>query len=99
MSDKVSAALLAVAEITRAKWSDATAQYILRELSAHPEADVLYALRRCARECKYPVSLSDILERLPKPPPAAPYHRMITDARPSNGELKRLTDKALKDMP
>ena len=100
MSEKVSAALLAVGEITRAKWSDATVQYMLKELSAHQESDVLYALRKCAKECKFPVTLSDILTRLGRPPPAAPYHRLIPKYdRTHNGGVQAIARKAIKKMP
>ena len=44
--------------------SEATARALVAELSGYPEPQVLAALARCKAECKYRLSLADVIERM-----------------------------------
>ena len=65
MSDKLKSELAVTLELTGTKLSDIGIEAILAELSAYPEAGVVEALKRCRRECKYRMSLADVIERMP----------------------------------
>ena len=80
MSDRITAPLLAVCDLTRAKWADETVRYAVAELGEYQERDVLNAIRRCAKECKFPVTLADIVDRLAYKPATVPYHRPFPEA-------------------
>lgn len=64
MSAKIIDALTVVAEITGATLSVPAIKGIAMELAQHPEHEVLKALAKCKRECKYKLTLADILERI-----------------------------------
>ena len=64
MSAKIIDALTVVAEITGATLSVPAIKGIAMELAQHPEHEVLKALAKCKRECKYRLTLADILERI-----------------------------------
>lgn len=64
MNTKIVQALAIAADVTGTEFSEATARFILRELEAYPEQAALEALRRCCREVKGRLTLSDILSRL-----------------------------------
>ncbi|HEX4843170.1 MAG TPA: hypothetical protein VFV57_05825 [Limnobacter sp.] len=67
MSAKIIDALTVVAEITGATLSVPAIRGMAMELAQHPEDAVLKALARCKRECKYRLTLADVLERLSVP--------------------------------
>lgn len=66
MGDKVFIAktIGGVAEVIGHELSAAALEVMVRELDRYPETHVIGALHRCARECKYKLTLADILERL-----------------------------------
>lgn len=64
MSAKIIDALTVVAEITGATLSVPAIKGMVMELAQHPEHVVLNALAKCKRECKYRLTLADILERI-----------------------------------
>ncbi|WP_341237908.1 hypothetical protein [uncultured Limnobacter sp.] len=64
MSAKIIDALTVVAEITGANLTVPAIKGIAMELAQHPEHEVLKALAKCKRECKYRLTLADILERI-----------------------------------
>ena len=52
-------------EITRTRLSDAAVGSLVSELSRYHPAKVVHAIRRCKFECKRPVTLADLIERMP----------------------------------
>jgi len=54
----------AVAEVTGTELSKMALTVMVRDLSRYPQEQVIGALHRCARECKYKLALADIIERL-----------------------------------
>jgi len=73
--EEPSPALLQALAVTVAcigsEMSDSTARALVSELSAWPEPIVLAALARCKLECKYRLSLADVIERMPDGHPGA----------------------------
>ena len=65
MSDRVKSELAVTLELTGSTLTDIGLDAFLAELAAYLEADVVVALKRCRRECKYRISLADVLDRLP----------------------------------
>ena len=62
----ISALLIGALDATGTKMGDAGIAVIVGELKNHPPADVRTALSRCARESHGFLTLSDILERIPR---------------------------------
>ena len=67
--DKLLAATL---EITGTKLSDQAVNLMLNRLSRESPDAVKHALSRCAEECRFKVTLADILGRLPAKPDEVP---------------------------
>ena len=65
MSTKVKAAVGTALEVTGTKMSDVAMLAIVSRLKDEDENAVLAALERCMTECKYRLTLADIMERLP----------------------------------
>lgn len=78
---KLLEALTVASEVCGAPMSEISARFIVRELQQYPEADVLKALNRCARECKRSLTMADIIERIPdgRPSPNEAWARMPKD--------------------
>lgn len=57
-------ALAVTVALIGSEMSEATARALVSELSAYPEPAVLAALARCKLECKYRLSLADVIERM-----------------------------------
>lgn len=66
MSAKILQELMVTAEMTRADFSKEALKIMIYDLREHQENDVINALARCRRELTRPLSLPDILARLPK---------------------------------
>lgn len=66
--DKPSTSLLQALAVTVAviggEMSEATARALVAELREYPEDRVIAALARCKLECKYRLSLADVVERM-----------------------------------
>lgn len=62
--DAVIKALAVVCELTQTVYSDAAQKVVLAQLSGYPSAQVLKSLERCAAECKYKLTLADVIQRL-----------------------------------
>lgn len=62
--DQIVKTLAVVCEVTGTQVSPAAAQLMVHRLDAYPAFAVLAALKRCADECKYRLSLADIIERI-----------------------------------
>jgi len=71
MSEELIKTLGVVAEVMGHELSPNAARMMIAELSQYNEPMVLAALRRCARECKYKLSLADIISRLDDGRPGA----------------------------
>ncbi len=63
--------LAVVCEVTGTTVSDAAARLMVEELGTYPCAQVLGALRRCAKECKFKLTLADVIDRLDDGRPGA----------------------------
>jgi len=63
-SDGLLQALAVTLAAIGSEMSQATADVIAAELAAYPESQVLPALARCKTECKYRLSLADVIERI-----------------------------------
>lgn len=62
--------LAATVEVCGAGWSDATTRIVVDDLSQYPPAAVVAALAMCRRECKYKLTLADIIERIEQANPS-----------------------------
>lgn len=69
--DQVVKALAIVCELTATNYSDAAQQVILKQLGAYPVRQVLDSLSRCAAECKFKLTLADVIQRLEDGRPGA----------------------------
>lgn len=80
--DEIVKALAVVCELTGADFSQPARQYFLQELGGYGAADVLPALKACARECKRKLSLADVIEKIEEKrekDKAASYWAMLSD--------------------
>lgn len=84
--DDVRAMLVAVAEATGASLSPATIQVMMTRLRLYELDAVLSALDRCLLECKRPLTMADIVERMQQ-----------DDGRPGADEAWALCPKAEAD--
>lgn len=57
-------AIAVTAELTGGSLSEPAMEAMARELSNHPRAQALEALRRCARELRYRLTLAEVISRL-----------------------------------
>jgi hypothetical protein len=57
-------ALAVVCEVTGADFSNPAKLFLVRELESYGSAEVLTALRRCAREVTYKLALAHVIERI-----------------------------------
>jgi hypothetical protein len=57
-------ALAVVCEITGTSLSEAAQALVVKSLCAYPAPMVLQALTRCAQECKFKLTLADVISRL-----------------------------------
>lgn len=51
-------------EMTGTDWSEGAIAIALKELANHHQSAVISSLERCSRECKFKITLADIIERL-----------------------------------
>ena len=65
MNTKLIEALTVALDVTGTKMSEGAVKVMVSDLAEHPETDVLNALQRCRRECKFRMTLADVLERMP----------------------------------
>lgn len=64
MSTNTLIAIAVTAELTGATFSRAALEAMEKRLDAYPEAAVMQALERCQIECRRPVTMGDIMDRL-----------------------------------
>lgn len=69
--DAVVKTLAVVCEVTGTVLSTAAQDLVVRALQAYPAAQVLGALNRCASECRFKLTLADIVSRLDDGRPGA----------------------------
>lgn len=65
MSTKIKAALATALELTGTKLSNDAARAFLRRLEQEDESAVIAAIGRATDECKYRLTVADVLERMP----------------------------------
>lgn len=70
-NDAVVKTLAVVCEITQTEYSAPARQLVVRQLSAYPVRQVLGALERCAAECRFKLTLADVISRLDDGRPGA----------------------------
>jgi hypothetical protein len=69
--DEVIKALALACEITDTHWSKPAQLLVLGQLSARPVKQVLAALSVCSNECRFKLTLADIVSRLDDGRPGA----------------------------
>jgi len=70
MDRNVLDSLAVTMDMTGTTFSELSMQWMVTELSKHPDESILYALDRCKRELKGRLALADILSRFPGGHPA-----------------------------
>ncbi len=70
-SDAVVQMLAVTCELTGTEMSDGAKSLLLRQLGTYPAAQVLRALERCACECRFKLTLADVVSRFEDGRPGA----------------------------
>ena len=105
--EQIAKGLSAAAEVIGTSLSDTAAEIMLRDLSRYEYQDVIEALGRCCRECKYKLTLADIVDRLPAggqmlpAPPLSEFKRKLSESYSSpipEAQLERIGSLVQKAM-
>lgn len=85
-SQRIAEYIGATAEVVGHELSDTALEIMVRDLQRYEAGSVISALERCARECKYKLTLADIIERLDdgRPTPEEAWNTVDFDERATN---------------
>lgn len=103
-NDLVVKTLGVVLEVTATELSPAAAKLVVGQLQRYRAKAVVEALHRCAQECKFRLTLADVLERMPTPALASTARQLPPPCSPeqiaeNRSRLKSLMSRIAGELP